>query len=110
MNGLVAGLISTTKEMAVFLQAVFDMRLFKKPTTLENMLDFSQTEKYGGHYGMGISHYQIDGDDYYGHGGYYGSLFIYSPEKKITFSANIGQANLPYDAEELVKNILDVVE
>ena len=43
------------------------------------------------------------------HGGFYGSLLAFDPEGRITISANIGQANPPYDTGKLVKQLLDII-
>jgi D-alanyl-D-alanine carboxypeptidase len=103
------GLVSTTKDMATFIESLFKLELFQRPETLTKMIDFSNTKKYGSSYGMGIYEYKLNGKVFYGHGGFYGSILAYDPIDKITFSANIGQANPPYDAGKLVEELMDII-
>ncbi len=104
------GLVSTTKEQARFIQALFRGELFQHASTLEAMMDCSATESSGGAYGYGLSKYELDGQALYGHGGFYGSLLLYQPEKRITLAINAGQANAPFDAVETVGEMLRIVE
>ena len=103
------GLVSTTKEMGVFIKALFDLKLFKNNTTLAKMIDISETEKFGQHYGMGIYRWEINGKTFYGHGGFYGSMLTYDPIDKITFSANIGQVKAPFNAGKAVSELMYIV-
>jgi D-alanyl-D-alanine carboxypeptidase len=103
------GLVSTTKDMGLFIKGLFDNKLFKNPSTLKKMTDYSVTKKFGENYGMGIYKYELNGRIFYGHGGFYGSILAYDPVEKITFSANIGQANPPYDAGKLVNELMDII-
>jgi CubicO group peptidase (beta-lactamase class C family) len=77
------GLVSTTKDMGLL--------------------------KFGANYGMGIYKYELNSKIFYGHGGFYGSILAYDPVEKITFSANIGQANPPYDAGKLVNELMNII-
>jgi D-alanyl-D-alanine carboxypeptidase len=103
------GLVSTTRDMGLFIKGLFDNKLFKNPSTLKKMTDYSVTKKFGENYGMGIYKYELNGKIFYGHGGFYGSILAYDPVEKITFSANIGQANPPYDAGKLVNALMDII-
>ena len=103
------GLVSTTKEMGIFIKALFDLKLFKNDATLAKMSDISETGKFGQHYGMGIYRWEINGRIFYGHGGFYGSKLAYDPIDKVTISANIGQANAPFDTGKVVNEILNIV-
>ncbi len=103
------GLVSTTKETGIFIESLFALKLFKNHSTLEKMIDFSSTEKFGQHYGMGIFSWEVNGKIFYGHGGFYGSALLYDPLDKITFSANVAQANVPFDAEKLINELLNLI-
>ena len=46
---------------------------------------------------VGRSHNVLDGDVYYEHGGHWGSLMMYNPEKDVVLAAHLAQAELPYD-------------
>lgn len=103
------GLVSTAKEMGIFIEALFNLKCFKNEETLAKMLDSSVSKKFDQHYGMGIYSWEISGKTFYGHGGFYGSVLAYNPMDKVTFSANIGQANAPFDASKLVGELLNLI-
>ncbi len=103
------GIVSTTRDMAVFIEALFANKLYRNPQTLNLMTDMSETKKFGANYGMGIFRYELGGKSFYGHGGFYGSVLAYDPADRITFSGNIGQANPPYDAGKLVESIMNIL-
>jgi D-alanyl-D-alanine carboxypeptidase len=103
------GLVSTTKEMGIFIEALFNLKCFKNQETLSKMIDFSVNKKFDQHYGMGIYSWEINGKTFYGHGGFYGSVLLYNPIDKVTFSANIGQANAPFDASKLISELLNLL-
>ena len=103
------GLVSTNAELATFIKALYGLQLFQNQATLEAMTDFSVTAELGGQYGYGLSEYTLDDEKYYGHGGFYGSLLLHQPEEGITISANVGQANTPFNAAEFVKKILRIM-
>lgn len=100
------GLVSTTEDMAKFMKGLFSLQLLRQKVSLELMLDASKTQAFGGNYGLGIYQYDFGKDTFYGHGGFYGSLLVYEPREGVLISANIGQANLPYSAEEVLGKIL----
>lgn len=100
------GLVSTVEDMAIFIEGLFAMKLFEKESTLQRMTDTSETEAFGAHYGLGLFTYELDGKRFYGHGGFYGSILVHSPEHGITLSANIGQSNAPYSTGELVNELI----
>jgi D-alanyl-D-alanine carboxypeptidase len=104
------GLVSTTEDMAIFIEGLFDLELFEKEATLDLMIDNTANRADDETYARGINHYSLNGVTYYGHGGFYGSLLAHHPEEGITLSAHIAQAMQPYNAEPLVEAILEVVE
>lgn len=103
------GLVSTTKDMASFIESLFDLKFFRLESTLNKMIDFSATLNYGATYGLGIFKYELNGKVFYGHGGFYGSVLAYAPAERVTFSANIGQAIPPYDTGLLVQKLIDII-
>ena len=103
------GLVSTNAELVTFIQALYNLQLFQNQATLEAMTDFSATAAYNGHYGYGLSEYHLGEEKYYGHGGFYGSLLIHQPEQGLTLSANVGQANPPFDATRFVEDVLRIL-
>lgn len=104
------GYVSTVKDMADFIRALFSLELFKDPETLERMMDISLSREFGGGYGLGLLQYELNDIIFYGHGGFYGSILAYSPDKNLLISANIGQVSPPYRTRTLVEAILLVLE
>ncbi len=100
------GLVSTTEDLAKFAKGLFSLRLLRHKSSLEQMLDVSATQALGGNSGLGIYEYHFGKQIFYGHGGFYGSLLVFEPNKGILIAANIGQANLPYSAEEVLEKVL----
>ncbi len=103
------GLVSTTKELSKFIEAVFKNEFFGEEM-LSAMIDLDPAREFGKDSGMGIFLYEINGREFYGHGGFYGSIMLYSPEQKISFTVNVGQAEARLDPYELVDALLDVIE
>ncbi|MEM8506265.1 MAG: serine hydrolase domain-containing protein [Bacteroidota bacterium] len=100
------GIVSTTSEMAIFIEALFKMQLFRDEETLKKMIDVSKTSEFDKSYGLGIYKWNLGGKTFYGHGGFYGSILAYSPEHQITISANIGQSSPPFNSGELIDKVV----
>lgn len=104
------GLVATTKDLGTFIEALFQHQLFRKEATLDTMLDLTYNESFDKKAGMGIFQYEIDHSKYYGHGGFYGSLMLYSPEDEVVLVVNIGQANAELDPYQLMDHIAQTVK
>ncbi len=104
------GYVSTVKDMADFIRALFSMELYKDPDTLKKMMDISESQQFGGGYGLGLFQWELNDILFYGHGGFYGSILAYSPEKKLIISANIGQVSPPYRTRTVIEALLTVIE
>ncbi len=103
------GMVSTTEQMGRFIEGLFAGKFFASPATLERMLDTSQSNAHGGHYGLGIFEYSLNDNQCYGHGGFYGSFLAYCPAAEVTISANIGQSNPPYNTSALIDEVARLV-
>ena len=103
------GLVSNTKELSRFIEAVFKNKFFSEEM-LDRMIDLSPAQEFHKNSGMGIFFYDIMGRSFYGHGGFYGSIMLYSPEQQISLTINIGQAEADLDPYELVDAVLKVIE
>ncbi len=103
------GLVSTTKDMGTFMEALLEGALFQNPATLEKMLDNSTNSAFGSSYGRGIYEWDFAGQTFYGHGGLYGSIAMYAPESKTSFAVNLGQANPPFKEVALIEQMLEIV-
>ena len=103
------GLVSTTEDLAKFIQGLFAGQLFKKQETLNQMIAVkmhtSKSGKTSG-YGLGISQYIFNGDIYFGHAGFWGALVAYCPSKNITFCGNINQVKAPFDTHLFIEQLL----
>lgn len=104
------GLVATTRDLALFIEGLFEGKLFQKAKTLEQMTDISLTEAFGGNYGLGIYKFSISEVSYYGHGGFYGSIMLYSPEEKITLVTNVGQANAPWHTGKMLNEVITILK
>lgn len=103
------GLVSTTAEIGRLVEALFAGELFQQPTTLERMIDFEPSRRVGKAAGMGIFSYQLGDTLFYGHGGFYGSLMLYSPEEQMTLVIHIGQSNADLDERTLLEHLVQAV-
>lgn len=83
------GILSTSQELVNFFQALFQGKIFKKPETLQSMLEpVSYPEKARMDYQMGMFRIQINGMDAYCHSGFWGTQVVFIPELDLYMSAN----------------------
>lgn len=107
------GIVSTTADLATFLKCLFDRKLYTKDSTLKLMTEmFPHRLKSGkvSYYGLGIYQYVFNGDIYFGHGGFWGSLIAYCPSKKITFCGSINQVNPIFKTSQFIETLLQKFE
>lgn len=104
------GLVSTTAEVGRFVEALFAGELFQHPATLQRMIDLEPTRRVGKAAGMGIFQYELADTLFYGHGGFYGSLMLYSPEEDMTLVIHLGQSNPDLDERALLEDLVGVVK
>ena len=90
------GLVSNTRDLAIFIRGLFNHRLFENKSTLQMMVD---KDRYG--YGTGVLHF--DEKTWYGHFGYWGSGLYYNPENELTICISINQVNPPIDFQKIIK-------
>jgi len=102
------GVISTSTDLALFLQAIFNYKLFSDSTLKEMTTTLPHNLKSGkvSYYGLGIYKYNFNGDTYFGHGGFWGSLIAYCPTKKIIFCGSINQATPDFNTNEFIALLL----
>lgn len=77
------GLVMSSKQMAIFLEALFEGNIFSSPHTLETMLSMGSHEG-AENYRLGIMVNVINGVTLYSHLGFWGSVAYYAPEAKIS--------------------------
>ncbi|WP_353243993.1 serine hydrolase domain-containing protein [Providencia sp.] len=77
------GLIMSSKQMAQFLEALFEGQIFASPKTLETMLSVGPHEDAES-YRLGIMVSEVNGITLYSHLGFWGSVAYYSPATKTS--------------------------
>jgi len=75
------GLVSTTRDMAVFFEALFGGKIFKNPEMLDLMLSKDGLPD-ASPYRLGLFEWEVDGVTYYEHSGFWGTLVMYVPSRK----------------------------
>lgn len=91
------GLICSNRDLFAFIQGLFDLKLFKKQETLDDMIDVNEDG-----YGLGIERYRFperwfkegstDSLYTYGHSGFFGVDMYHIPSKDITYVNSVGQS------------------
>ena len=87
------GLVSNTKDLSVFLQALFNGRIFDSPDTLDVMLlkkefDANGKELPEQRLGFGSIVGKKSGLEVYMHSGFWGTLFMHIPEYNCSIAMN----------------------
>lgn len=103
------GVVSTNADLATFLRGIFEVKLYKKDSTLSLMTTMlPHTLKSGrvSYYGLGLYQYTFNGEKYYGHGGFWGSIIAYNPTKKMIFCGTVNQVNPPFRTNQFVESLL----
>jgi D-alanyl-D-alanine carboxypeptidase len=103
------GVVSTNADLAIFLRGIFEGKLYKKDSTLSLMTTMlPHTLKSGrvSYYGLGLYQYTFNGEKYYGHGGFWGSIIAYNPTKKVIFCGTVNQVNPPFRTNQFVELLL----
>jgi D-alanyl-D-alanine carboxypeptidase len=87
------GLVSTTQDLERFLRGLATGALFKKPDTLQVMLEGGPVGEPGISYGLGLYRVQLDGrlGEVWGHDGHGNSFAYYWPRRDITFTGTLNQ-------------------
>jgi len=106
------GVVSNTIDLAIFLKGLFSGELYKYESTLKAMTSMlPHTLKSGkvSYYGLGLYQYKFNGDIYYGHGGFWGSLIAYCPSKNITFCGSVNQVKPCFNTNEFIESLLKIL-
>ncbi len=100
------GLVSTTRDLAIFVKGLLSNKLFEKPETLAAMkapLDTGMSS-----YGMGLVTQRVNGEIYYGHSGFWGVVMLYNPTTDETFCLTWNQVNVPFNYLKLSAELLQL--
>ncbi len=104
------GLISSTSDLAVFLQALFNDEVFDRPETLQHMLsevsygeDYDPaTDKKFLDYRKGLYRISLYGMDGYMHSGFWGTVILHIPDLKATIAID----TLNGSTDRLIKKVV----
>lgn len=106
------GLISSMDDLDIFIRSLMKSVLFKKPETLDLMLQLENLkpsmESTGSsfHYGLGIQKKDFPGFSFFGHNSTYGSMLYYEPEKDISLILSLSQFTAMHKAEWMMNKII----
>lgn len=106
------GLISTMRDLDLFIRSLIKGKLFNKAESPELMMQLQNTTcvtEYTGQvfqYGLGIQKKDFPGYSFVGHISAYGSMLLYEPEKEISVILSLNQTAAAHKAEWLMKKII----
>ena len=105
------GIVSTCAELNTFLRALVDGKLFKKKSTIEQMLTAADEGRGGADYdyGWGIMKRTINGLTFYGHGGAYDCDAFYCPERNISICMSLNQMETHGKRDEFLLQALKLI-
>jgi len=102
------GLLSTAKDLDVFLRSLLEGKLFSDKNTLQLMIDFTtDTLKNNISYGMGLQQKEIGGLKFLGHNSAYGGMMFYNIDTNLSIILTINQVLAPHKAEWLMKKVVE---
>nr|WP_279168801.1 serine hydrolase domain-containing protein [Providencia huaxiensis] len=96
------GLVMSSKQMAIFLEALFEGNIFSSPNTLETMLSMGSHDG-AENYRLGIMVNVVNGITLYSHLGFWGSVAYYAPKAKISAAGFV-------DDRESRETLIHVIE
>jgi D-alanyl-D-alanine carboxypeptidase len=94
------GLMSTVSDLTTFFRTLMTGQAFDSPSTLRSMT--SIPEKHTGHaYGMGLRRLEVNGVEFWGHSGYWGSDCFHAPALDLTVATTRNMAEEPEGYDRL---------
>ena len=105
------GIVSTCEELNLFFRALINGKLFKKESTLKQMLSTADEGRGGSDYdyGLGIMKRSLQGLTFYGHGGAYDCDMYYCPEKNISVCMSLNQMETLGKRSEFVLKAVKII-
>jgi D-alanyl-D-alanine carboxypeptidase len=80
------GLMMSARDLATAFAALFEGRIFEKPSTLA-LMQWRGPHANAEMYRLGLFAETVDGRTYYWHGGFWGRIVYYSPDSRIAAAA-----------------------
>ena len=99
------GLVSTNKDLAIFIKALFNLKLISQES-LQKMMDVKYTKDNESRYGLGVYEFVVNRDVFYGHFGFYGTFVGYCPKTKTTLTYSISQATPNFNPYQFINQLL----
>ncbi len=105
------GILSNTKELVDFFQALLQGKIFENPTTLTRMLEpVTYPSKPRMDYQMGMYKVQVNGMDAYCHSGFWGTQVLYIPQLDLYLAANYSGAWRGGAVAPIFEKVLNALE
>jgi CubicO group peptidase (beta-lactamase class C family) len=102
------GLLSTTEDLNRFLRAFVENKIFKDPTTRDEMFGWVESGPFHD-YGFGISRVLFDESDNPEHAGSSQSFMFYWPSQDVTIVGTLNQLNVEKDRYDILASIMKAV-
>ncbi len=108
-----SGIVSTCEELNTFFRALLKGQLFKKESTVQQMLIPADegnggTDDYYG-FGLGITKRSINGLTFYGHGGAFGSDVYYCPAEDISVCISLNQMDIHVKRGKFLQQAVELI-
>lgn len=105
------GYVSTTNDLATFMDALFADRIFENPETLKKMLTKVDLKKSGEQdYRLGIFYQDFGTIDAYMHSGLWGTYLFYFPSLDVTVCVNQTVESEPLKIGPIIGKIKEIIE
>lgn len=98
------GLIMSSRQLALFMEALFEGKIFDKPETLTQMLVVGEHQD-ASDYRFGLFANSIEETHFYSHLGFWGSAVYYSPEKQICVAGFVDNNNYRAQLVDVMKQL-----
>lgn len=83
-------IVSTLDDLATFQRGLMTGALFRDPATVKQM---QQVTTISPNYGLGLQRTVINGQELWGHAGFWGVIMLYAPAKDATLVLTVNQAS-----------------
>ena len=105
------GLISTAKDLSKFFYLLFNNKVFKKESTLQEMLKkYKYQTSASMDYSLGIWEIELEDMKFFTHSGFWGTQVVYSPKYDISFSVNYSKGWLGSYNAPLIQKVFSLIE
>jgi len=103
------GFVSTNSDLAIFIKGLFKGKLINQKS-LAKMIEVKFTKTNESRYGLGVYEFNLNGNIYYGHFGFYNTFIGYCPKTKTTLSYCISQVNTDFNSYKFIASLMKFAE